>query len=545
MNEETSKKVIPKRKITIASLGVLGALLITAGVLFSLDYFQASTLPSSIVTVPKNLLPSTTANFDSAVYNVTTNAYFLGTGNIDKDYIASNNVIGKTTEVLFNNAALKKLNYSYTNKKTFWLGLKGTNEMNRYLTTTNPKLKVTYYNGTFDILDYKPVTDGSTHNSGFTIEYGGRSSTMYDLRVGLGIMPDDPTRSLVGFDVSKLKAPASSARLLVNWEGTYTSLDRYHLVVLKDTEDTYTSNIPYDSPILMSLWNSIGTTNIPSVPFNVGYANHGTVSFAYDSYIAGSKWTATSWRQVSLPAGTSIAVRQRASDTFPIPATTPWATVSTIGGAPQFTGQATTVVPIGRYAQVQFILDTTDTNVTPKFNTPAVTFSFDRNAPISTTWVGTTELGASYLTFDPNMKSSKRLMPAAADSLNKWGAEYKAKYGTALPINSGFRTAEYQCELHNAWLADRTLDPADRPCTSKHESGLAVDLWLSQVNPNNYQTLVAMGARYGWIVINPVWGGEEDHHFNYKPGIVTHFGDDDAAAINAASGGFCTVPAGC
>jgi hypothetical protein len=545
MTEEKPKVKMPKRKTILVTVSIFATLLIAAAVLRSFDYFQAAVLPVSTVIVPKNLLDYKTANFDSAVYNATANTYSLGTGNIDKDYVASNNVIGKATEVFFNNAAVKKLNYSYTSKKTFWLGLKGTNETDRYLTTTNPKLKVTYSNGTFDILDYKPVTDGSPANSGFIIEYSGRSSTIYDLRVGRGMMSGDPTRSIVGFDVSKLRAPASSAKLLVNWEGTYTSLDKYHLVVLKDTEDTYTSSIPQDSPVLMSLWNSIGTTNIPPVPFNIGYANHGTVSFAYDSFIAGSKWNATSWRQVSLPVGTSIAVRQRASDTFPIPVTTPWATVSTIGGAPQFTDQATTVRPVGRYAQLQFILDTTVANVTPKFNTPAMTFSFDRNAPISTTWVGTTEISAPFFTYAGDMTSKRELMPPAADALNKWAAEYKAKYGKLFPVESLFRGADQQCALYLDWIQGRSPIEAARPCSSRHESALAIDMDLSKVNQADYKNVVSMGAKYGWKCLEPVWLSGEDHHFDYIPGIITHFSDNDTAAINAASGGFCTIPADC
>lgn len=60
---------------------------------------------------------------------------------------------------------------------------------------------------------------------------------------------------------------------------------------------------------------------------------------------------------------------------------------------------------------------------------------------------------------------------------------------TKLNVVSGFRTRAKQEALHALYLAGKG-NPANRPGTSKHELGLAADVWLKDGSPASSSTRI-------------------------------------------------------
>lgn len=89
-----------------------------------------------------------------------------------------------------------------------------------------------------------------------------------------------------------------------------------------------------------------------------------------------------------------------------------------------------------------------------------------------------------YFTVQPSVDMSGMKQPMVK-RLKAMGAEYKQKTGKKIIVASAFRSRAKQEELYRLYLSGRG-NPAAKPGTSKHESGLAIDLnrdqadWLEQ-----------------------------------------------------------------
>lgn len=103
--------------------------------------------------------------------------------------------------------------------------------------------------------------------------------------------------------------------------------------------------------------------------------------------------------------------------------------------------------------------------------------------------------------------------------------------GQRLLVSSAYRTAEKQQELYDA---DPTT--ANKPGTSEHETGLALDVYIKQYAAYGFLKTHAGKFvnsdcwRYGFIIRYPVYGREETG-VKYEPWHLRYVGQPHAAVI--------------
>lgn len=144
---------------------------------------------------------------------------------------------------------------------------------------------------------------------------------------------------------------------------------------------------------------------------------------------------------------------------------------------------------------------------------------------------------APHMSFSSTLSEPRSVKEASID-LVKMADEYYSITGTPLPIASGFRSMETQAYLY---AHKESFEDPVAPCTSWHESGLAVDLNLVKIGQPNYDNIIKVIApKYGWELVSTIWGASEDHHMNYIAGR-TYYGGNRGDAILGVTGSVCVA----
>jgi len=131
------------------------------------------------------------------------------------------------------------------------------------------------------------------------------------------------------------------------------------------------------------------------------------------------------------------------------------------------------------------------------------------------------------------------LQAPVAVAFAHWMSDFHSQTGIAAQVNSMFRTPAYQACLYENLGASL----ANKPCTSTHEQGRAVDINTNTLTQEQYNLLKTYGNIYGFRPQNPNKGEPESWHFTY-------YEDDAIRSVtevcpNTVCTGNITPPKGC
>lgn len=104
----------------------------------------------------------------------------------------------------------------------------------------------------------------------------------------------------------------------------------------------------------------------------------------------------------------------------------------------------------------------------------------------------------------------------------EWILSYLNYYDASVRVSSGYRSSTEQARLYRRYLAGLMPGPVAPPGQSKHELGLAIDVWspawdASFDASNPPSVLVAAGQ--AWEAAGGTWGG----HFKTVDPDPIHF----------------------
>ncbi len=104
------------------------------------------------------------------------------------------------------------------------------------------------------------------------------------------------------------------------------------------------------------------------------------------------------------------------------------------------------------------------------------------------------------------------MIPGLDERFAPW-AEWLVQQANGLQLTRGYSTPTHQRKLYRRFLSGLHPFPVAPPGKSKHELGLAIDLW------GDVEELRRLGAI--WRKAGGIWGGESDPiHFEAGPAML-------------------------